>query len=72
MCEPSDFYLRVFTFWFDTESIIPGYFGFATGVCILRESRCMSESVYVPVVYDVELLCSSLCNRTTALISHWD
>ena len=28
MCEPNDFYLRVFTFWFDRESIIPGNFGF--------------------------------------------
>ena len=30
MCEPNDFYLiLVFTFWFDTESIITGNFGFA-------------------------------------------
>ena len=31
MCKPNDFYLvlRVFTFWFDRESIIPGNFGFA-------------------------------------------
>ena len=31
----------------------------------------MSKSVYVRVVHDLELLCSSLCDRTTALISHW-
>ena len=29
MCDPNDFYLRVFTFWFDRESIIPGNLGFA-------------------------------------------
>ena len=29
----------------------------------------MSKSVYVRVVHDLELLCSSLCDRTTALIS---
>ena len=29
----------------------------------------MSKSVYVRVVRDLELLCSSLCDRTTALIS---
>ena len=31
----------------------------------------MSKSVYVQVVHDLEL-CSSLCDRTTALISYWD
>ena len=38
MCEPNDFffYLRVFMFWFDRESIIPGNFGFAISVCRLR------------------------------------
>ena len=29
MCEPNDFYLTVFTFCFDRESIIPGNLGFA-------------------------------------------
>ena len=29
MCEPNDFYLRVFMFCFDRESIIPGNLGFA-------------------------------------------
>ena len=29
MCEPNDFYLRVFTFWCDRENIVPGNFGFA-------------------------------------------
>ena len=72
MCEPNDFYLRVFTFWFDRESIIPGNFGFAISVCRLRERGRMSKSVYVRVVHDLELLCSSLCDRMTALISHWD
>ena len=32
----------------------------------------MFKSVYVRVVHDLELLCSSLCDRTTALISHCD
>ena len=56
MCEPNDFYLRVFTHWFDRESIIPGNFGFAISVCRLRERGCMSKSVYVCVVHDLELL----------------
>ena len=30
------------------------------------------KSVYVRVVHDLELLCSSLCDRTTSLISHRD
>ena len=37
MCEPNGFYLRVSTFWFDRESIIPGNFGSAISVCRLRE-----------------------------------
>ena len=39
MCEPNDFLfnLRVFTFWFDRDSIIPGNFGFVISVCRLRE-----------------------------------
>ena len=51
MCEPNDFYLRVFTFCFDRESIIPGNFGFAISVCRLKERGHMSksESVYVHV-----------------------
>ena len=56
MCEPNDFYLRVFTFWFDRESIIPGNLGFAISVCRVRESGCMSKSVYVHVFHDLELL----------------
>ena len=32
----------------------------------------MFKSVYVRVFHDLELLCSSLCDRTTALISGWD
>ena len=40
-------------FWFDTESIIPGNFGFAISVCRLGERGCMSESVYVHVVHDL-------------------
>ena len=29
MCQPNDFYLRVFTFWFDTEkALFQGNFGF--------------------------------------------
>ena len=55
MCEPNDFLfnLRVFTFWFDRESIIPGNFGFAISV---RERGRMLKSVYVRVFHDLELL----------------
>ena len=56
MCEPNDRYLRVFIFWFDRESIIPGNFGFAISVCRLRERGRMSKSVYVRVFNDLELL----------------
>ena len=51
MCEPNDFLfnLRVFTFWFDRESIIPGNFGFAISVSRLRERG--SKSVYVCVCF---------------------
>ena len=45
MCEPNDFYLRVFMFWFNRESIIPGNFGFSISVCRLRERGSMSKSV---------------------------
>ena len=58
MRKHNDLYLRVFTFWFDRESIIPGNFGFAISV-----SRF--------VFHDLDL-CFSLCDRTTALISRWD
>ena len=27
MCDSNDVYLRVFTFWFDRETVIPGNFG---------------------------------------------
>ena len=43
------YYLRVFMFWFDRESIIPGNFGFAISVCRLRQMGHMSKSVYVCV-----------------------
>ena len=56
MCKPNDFYLRVFTFWFDRESITPGNLGFAISVCRLRERGRMSKSVYVRVFHDLELL----------------
>ena len=60
MCEPNDFYLRVFMFWFDRESIIPGNFGFVISVCRLRERGCisnsMSKSVYVRVLHNLQLL----------------
>ena len=60
-------------FWFDRESIIPGKLGFALSVCSLRERGCMSKSVYVRVFNDIIIeICSSLCDRTTALISRWD
>ena len=48
-CEPNDFFkfnFRVFTFWFDRESIMPGNFGFAISACRLRERGRMSKSVY--------------------------
>ena len=38
------FNLRVFTFLFDRESIIPGNFGFAISVCRLRESCLLYTS----------------------------
>ena len=56
MCEPNDIYLRILTFWFDRESIIPGNFGFAISVCSLRERGHMSKSVYVCVFHGLELL----------------
>ena len=53
MCEPNDFYFRVFTFRFEkTESIFPDNFGFAISVCRLRERGRMSKSVYVRVFHD--------------------
>ena len=55
MFEPNDFYLRVFTFWFDRENS-PGNFGFAISVCRLREKGRMSKSVYARVFHDLELL----------------
>ena len=58
MCETNYFLfnLRVFTFWFDRESIIPGNSGFALSVCRLRERGRMSKSVYVRVFHDLKLL----------------
>ena len=38
----------------------------------IRERGRMSKSVYVREFHDLELLCSSLCDPTTALISRWD
>ena len=55
MCEPNDFYLRVFLLWFDRKSIIPENFGFAiTKLCRLRERGRTSKSVYVLVFNDLE------------------
>ena len=56
MCEPNDFYLRVFTFWSDRENIIPGNVGFDISVCRLRERGRMAKSVYVRVFNYLELL----------------
>ena len=50
------FNFRVFTFWFDRESIMPGNLGFAISACRLRDRGCMSKSVYVHVFHDLELL----------------
>ena len=61
MCEPNDFYLRVFMFWFNTENIIPGNLGFAMSVCRPRKRGRMSKSVYVCVFNDLELLRYVLC-----------
>ena len=47
-------------FWFERESIIPGYFGFAISVCRLRKRGRMSKSVNVRVFHDLELLRSVL------------
>ena len=61
MCEPNDFYLRVFMFWFDTESIIPCILGLLLlSACRLRERRRRSRSVYVCGSY-LELLRYVLC-----------
>ena len=63
-------------FWFERESIIPGNYGFAISACRLRERGRMSKNVYLRVFDDLELLrielSSSLCDRTTALISRRD
>ena len=48
--------MRIFTFWFDRQSIIAGNYGFAISVCRLRERGRMSKSVYVRVFHDLELL----------------
>ena len=56
----------------DRLIIIGNRVGFAISVCSLRERGRMSKSVYVRVsglrIIDI---CSSLCDRTTALISRW-
>ena len=51
------------------SDIIPDNFQFAISVCRLRES--LSVCVCVSWLRIIEI-CSSLCDRTTALISHWD
>ena len=60
MCEPNDFYLRVFMIWFETEKalfqVILGLLLLSISVCRLRERGRMSKSVYVRVVHDLELL----------------
>ena len=62
MCEPNDFYLRVFTFWCDRKSIIPGNLGVLLLVYArLRERGRMSKRVYVRVFNDLELLRYVLC-----------
>ena len=59
MCEPDDFYLRAFTFWFDREKalfqVILGLLLLSISVCRLRERGRMSKSVYMRVVHDLEL-----------------
>ena len=70
MCEPNDFYLTwEFLRFALTERIVPGNFGFAISVCKLRERGRMSNSVYVRVFHDLELLRYIL---RCALISRWD
>ena len=62
MCGSNDFLfnLRVFTLWFDTEKalfhVILGLLLLSISVCRLRERGRMSNSVYVRVVHDLELL----------------
>ena len=63
----TDLNLRVFTFWFDRESIIPGNFGFAISLCTMRERGRLSKSVNVRVFHDLELL-----RYVLRLISRWD
>ena len=56
MCEPNDFYLRVFRFWFDTEKALFKVVSSLLLVCADRERGRVSQSVYVRQVYDLELL----------------
>ena len=53
MCEPNDFYLRGFKFWFDTEKalfhVILGLLLPSISVCRLRERGRMSKTVTVRV-----------------------
>ena len=53
---------------FDTEKalfqVILGLLLLSISVCRLRERGRVSKSVYVRVVHDLELLCSSLRDRT--------
>ena len=77
MCEPNDFYLRVFTFWFDTEKalfqVILGLLLLSISVCRLRERGRVSKSVYVRVVHDLELLRYALRRAIERQqSSHWD
>ena len=51
MCQPNDFYSRVFTFWFHTEKALSQVI-LGISVCRLRERGHMSKSVYVRVFHD--------------------
>ena len=71
-------FIRVFTFWFDTEKalfqVILGLLLPSISVCILRErGRMSSECVCACGSWlGIIEICSLLCDWTTAFISHWD
>ena len=62
-CQTFPFIFHIF--WFDTQKavfqVILGLLQLSISVCRLRERGCMSKSVYVHVVHDLELLWYVLC-----------
>ena len=75
MCEPNDFLNLIWEFLrfgLTEKALFQEILGLLLVYVGLRERGRMSKSVYVRVFNDLELLCSSLCDRTTGLISRWD